>query len=136
MDDRKVAAAPLRCGAGRLLLGSDELGMQSNGEDVFAGAIVANLFAPAKIGAVAARAGDDVVAARVGLGGHPIHLLASAVVAGQPQIGLRGNFDGSDGAWVVRADGDARICLALHHPQYTESQYTFNTRSGRDPDTC
>jgi hypothetical protein len=106
-----MLATPLWGRPSLVQLGSDEFAVQPNRQHVLAGALLSGFIAggyaeAAKIRTVAARARDDVVAARVGLRRNPVYLFAVTGVACQPLIGFGGNLEGPYGSRVVCADGD------------------------------
>src|SRR5262249_12929289 len=132
-NEAKVAAARLGRDPRNSLLGSEQLGVQTHGQDVLARAVLIVLFgelllAVLEVWAVAGEAGNQVRAANVRLRGHAEGRLTISRHRGQPFAGACGDLDSADAARVVRADSDA-------HGRYVEPVYGVGrTRSIQNPD--
>jgi DNA-binding Xre family transcriptional regulator len=138
--DPQVAPADWRGRRRRALLSSNQLAVQPNRQDVLAGPILAIVLAGywraaglAKVGAVTAGAGDDVVAVRFGLRGHPEYLFAGAIAPAEPLIGLGGDLNGADGSGIVGADGEGHVATRPVYHVRSQLQYRYRTTTGRDP---
>jgi hypothetical protein len=143
-----MIAPPLSSRPGPDQLGFDQLRVQPNRQDVLARTLLSwclggrwwpggRRTGAAEIRTVAARARDDVVVPRLGLRGNPVHLFALAVVACEPLVRLRGNFEGPDAARVVCADGDGHGAWSFpcELTQSSTSDHSFNTNTGLKPDS-